>query len=314
MTDNVANELDALEAKAKKYFKQQEFFAAIEHFQAILEQDEKRVSAHLGLAAAAFSLEDYEVAAKHYDRVTKLAPMNGAACINLGAVYNRMGKYQEASTALRKGMQRDRNSAEGYFNMAFANRMLKQLSLAISSYREAIRINPEFIDAYLNLGDVYLEMKNFSQAKVQFNKVLELDPENKHAQRGMAKTQDAQSTSRNSISPFGRLVTENQLAENQKGRSVRELSDSERLEDRQAAYDLASDIKSLSEDFLKIAKESLGANLIDLNRTVMQSEEAPTELYSSVQRFKSALGQFNDFKEVLEQKSNALRQHDAKYR
>jgi len=310
MTDDVSNDLDALESKAKKYYKQKEYFAAIETFQEIINTEENRVSAHLGLAAAAFCLDDYELAAQHYDRVTKLAPMNGAALINLGAVYNRLERFQEAATVLRKGMQRERSSATGYFNMAYANRKLNQLSLAISSYREAIRIEPEFVDAYLNLGDVYLDMKNFSQAMVQFKKVLELDPDNQHAMRSIARTDEASSQSKNSISPFGRLVTENQLAANKKLSEVRELTEEERIADRQAVFDLGNDLHRLASDFLKISKENMGIKLTTLTRAVLQAQEGSNELFTSTQQFNRAYDQFQEFKTILHAKSDLLRKHD----
>ncbi|MBN2172745.1 MAG: tetratricopeptide repeat protein [Bacteroidales bacterium] len=62
-------------------------------------------------------------------------------------------------------------------NLAIIKQMLNDADGAISDYRLAIEINPEFSDAWYNLGVIYYEkLKDFELAIQYFDRVIEIDP------------------------------------------------------------------------------------------------------------------------------------------
>ncbi|MAT14772.1 MAG: hypothetical protein CMJ46_05815 [Planctomyces sp.] len=304
-------QIDTLEQQAKRLFRHRKYEEAIAVYQQVLEQDESRSVAHIGLAAAAFSLKDYDLAAKHFERATQLNPANGKLLINLGAVYNKQGKYLEAAAMLRKGLLRERKSVEGHFNIGFANRHLKQYALAVSSYREAINLDPEFVDAYVNLGEVYIQMGNYQQAQVQINKALEIKPEYSRALLALEEARAAADKAKNAFSPFGRLVTDDQLAENQAESSTRDLDVTERIEDRQTVFDLSRDLESIATDFIRLMQGGFEEKVSNLHRAVLQENEAPTGLFSAHRQFKDKLKQFREMHAILRAKTDQLREHES---
>src|SRR3954464_15835066 len=69
---------------------------------------------HYGLATVYFQLRELTSAAHHFREVTRLDPLRAGAFINLGAVLNLLNQYDEAITALRRGIQIDGQRTEGY--------------------------------------------------------------------------------------------------------------------------------------------------------------------------------------------------------
>lgn len=54
------------------------------------------------------------------------------------------------------------------------------------SFRNAIRFNPKYVDAYANLGDVFMDQDKAAEAVPNYRRALELDPRDLHARQGLA--------------------------------------------------------------------------------------------------------------------------------
>ena len=130
-------------------------------------------------------------AAYHFKEVTRLDPLRAGAYINLGAVYNRLEQYDDAVTALRRGIQLDLNRAEGYYNLGLVYRRKGQADLAIQAYREAVRVNPRMADAHYNIANIYYEKDQYALAIAHYKQSLEIRPHWEKAQRGLAAAQEA---------------------------------------------------------------------------------------------------------------------------
>ncbi len=63
---------------------------------------------------------------------------------------------------------------------------------AIDSYRQAIKLNAGFVDAYYWLGRVYFETGNYNQAIQNYRRVLELEPDNTKADYWLKEAQRQQ--------------------------------------------------------------------------------------------------------------------------
>ena len=107
---------------------------------------------------------DYKNAEDAFRRLTQVDPMYAAGWVNLGAVQNLLEDHQGATKSLRKAIQRDKKSASAYYNLGISQKALKMNSMAVSAYREAIKLQPSMMESYTNLGNLYIEMKNLTQA------------------------------------------------------------------------------------------------------------------------------------------------------
>jgi Tfp pilus assembly protein PilF len=129
---------------------------------------------HYGLATVYFQQRELTSAAHHFREVTRLDPLRAGAFINLGAVLNVLQQYDEAITALRRGIQLDNGRHEGYYNLGLVYKRKGQTDLAVSAYREAIRLNPKMADAHLNLANLYIEREQPKQAITHYEAAAQL--------------------------------------------------------------------------------------------------------------------------------------------
>jgi tetratricopeptide (TPR) repeat protein len=186
--------------------------------------------------------------------------------------------------------------------------------MAVPAYREAIRLDPQMADAYLNLGNVYLEMNNLVQAAAQFKKALEIDPAMERAQRGLEKTQTRREEAKKSSGPFGRLVDPAKVAP-AAGPLGRELSDSERILDRKTLFTLLSQVQTDLQEVLDCLRGSINPAMHTLNRLLTHQTSMHGETLSkteALEQFQQAHEAFaprlQQFRRVLQQ----LREHEAK--
>jgi tetratricopeptide (TPR) repeat protein len=258
---------------AQRHVRHKEFAEAVAQFQQVLAQDAKHLGALEGLAAAEFLAGNLQAAASHFTRLSQLDFRNGKSLINLGAVYNRMGEHRKAADALRRGLQREKKSAQGYYNLAIAQRQLGQKTLAINAYREAVRLDPQMAEAHQNLANLYLEMGSVKQAIEHYRLALEIDPEFDRARRGLAAAEQAQEETKRSASPFGRLVDTERTGAKGATTIVRQLSESERFQDRKQLHELSVKTRATAKAFLNFCRDELEPSLLALSRAIAQGTE-----------------------------------------
>src|SRR5262245_55650408 len=129
-------------------------------------------------------------AAHHFKEVTRHDPLRAGAFINLGALYNHLGREDDAVAALRRGIQLDPNRAEGYYNLGLVYRRIGKLDLAVEAYREAVRLQPNLADAHLNLANAFLTADKFDQAAEPYRAALKTRPNWPEAKQGLALAEE----------------------------------------------------------------------------------------------------------------------------
>lgn len=100
-------------------------------------------------------------------------------------LYLFQGNYyyliNEISTAIdnyNRALRKNKNNFYIYYNLSLCYEKLKQLDRAIDYASESIKINPYYLSALIQLGDLYSEKKEFIKAGQYYQMALELDPDN----------------------------------------------------------------------------------------------------------------------------------------
>ncbi|MDC0834821.1 hypothetical protein CKA32_005316 [Geitlerinema sp. FC II] len=90
--------------------------------------------------------------------------------------------YAEAEQTFSELIDRESDLPEAYFNRARSREALGQFESAIEDYSDAIRLRSEYVEAYINRGNVYLaaaaQLGDLETALADFDRALELDPDN----------------------------------------------------------------------------------------------------------------------------------------
>ena len=282
---------------------------AVRFFEAGLGLEPDQIKLLDGLGTAQYMLKNYPKAVEAFQRITELDPQNGKAFTNLGAVYNRLGEYELAVSALRKGVQREKTSV-GFYNLGIAQKNIGQIAMAVSAYQQAVRIDPLNADAYLNLANCLIEMKNLRKAIESYQKALELRPNFEAAKQGLAKAKANQEVSREEIDPFGRLVSDSAHSGVVESFGLQEMTELQRLEDRKKLYELCHSIEEKSQDLLGFLREQLTPSLNGLVRGTAAVGQSTRELQVAHEDYRTVLTEFTTLRNRMKKQLLALRAHE----
>ena len=93
---------------------------------------------------------------------------------NRGIEYDRVGDYKKASEQYTKAIKIDPDFFQAYKNRGVVYLNLGQFELAIKDYDEFIKLVPEDAGAYWNRGVAYKGLGNDIKAEQNFKKSIEL--------------------------------------------------------------------------------------------------------------------------------------------
>lgn len=267
---------------------------------------------HYGLATVCFLLNDLTGAAHHFKEVTRYDPLRAGAYINLGAVYNRLERFDEAIPVLRRGIQLDMNRAEGYYNLALVYKRKGQPDLAIQAYREATRINPRMADAHYNIANLYLDKGQFEQAIEYYRHALEIRPEWEKALRGLEQAeasqveleaqqdQDKADMPGEAPTPFPTSLPANFDPE----QTVDPTIHGEIL---RAMHRNSIDSETHGRDYLKTLLDEMEPAIKELSSCLLYSDSSLLEIGRCLEKFDAALGHVKRIQESIRTSMDKVR-------
>jgi len=140
---------------------------------------------NIGLAYAKRGWQ--ELALKEFEKAIKLDDGFVSAHYNLGNIYFMQDRLTNAQKELERAIGRDKDFALAYnsLGMVYLNQGL--WDNAEEMFAQSIKVNPLLIVGYNNLGHINWLKKNYIQAKLYYQKALEIDCENKNAEYGIAE-------------------------------------------------------------------------------------------------------------------------------
>lgn len=135
---------------------------------------------------------EFEMAQEHLERALALQPGRLVALkahTNLGVVFARQGKLNDAEAHFLQAIKADPESAKVYNSLGMIAAQKKKLPEAEFYFDKAVHIEPEFAMAHYNLGNVFALQGHLLAAAQQFEKVLQLQPNYPNARERLASMQ-----------------------------------------------------------------------------------------------------------------------------
>jgi tetratricopeptide (TPR) repeat protein len=182
--------------------------------------------------------------------------------------------------------------------------------MAVSAYKEAVRVAPKMASAHQNLANVYVDMGNFQQAIMHYKKALEIDPTFERAQRGLEHAQTLSVDAKKSVSPFGRLVDASAVGPKTAPKVERQISDLERAQDRMIIFNLLNDVGDSANVLLKSLREEFEPALATLSRSLSQSSEGVAGLPRDYRQFLTTFKEAHEARRTLKRLVIELRAHE----
>ncbi|MES2591410.1 MAG: tetratricopeptide repeat protein [Bacteroidota bacterium] len=111
----------------------------------------------------------------------QIMPNNNEAMEYLKASQNRKGKIEMAAEEVKKAP-----TAQKYFDLGLMYYSAGKYEQCVEAYLEAVKLKPNYDDAYNNMGSAYTLMKQFDKGIAACQKAIEINPDFQLAKNNLA--------------------------------------------------------------------------------------------------------------------------------
>ncbi|MBP7808064.1 MAG: tetratricopeptide repeat protein [Bacteroidia bacterium] len=147
---------------------------AISSLQTAIEQDPKFFDAFLD-AGILYASRRNPLAFEYYDNALRLRPNNENVLFARARLLQDLNKTNEAIAAYKEILTLNKSNDGALYNLgAISFGKLKKTSEAIDYFSKAIAVNPEYVEAYFARGVCFEELKDFNNAKADYNMCLQI--------------------------------------------------------------------------------------------------------------------------------------------
>jgi tetratricopeptide (TPR) repeat protein len=114
---------------------------------------------------------------EHLDKVLQADPANTEIRALLAQEAIKGGMLDKASEILKGLDDATIKDPDVFFNIAVLFLNKQKTDEAIPFFTKAVTLDPTYVDGYMQRGLAYLQLQRYAEAKADFRKVLELDPQ-----------------------------------------------------------------------------------------------------------------------------------------
>jgi Flp pilus assembly protein TadD len=142
----------------------------------------------IGKQLTAYKKRSYELAKKvppgipppstRPPSVKKERPLNARDYFLRGCSYHELEMYSEAVKSYQKAISLNPDFTEAFVNLGVAYYQLGKYSKAIDAYKKALLLSPHSPSLYNKLGSIYILHGSYTKALDSFRKASEIEPQN----------------------------------------------------------------------------------------------------------------------------------------
>lgn len=161
------------------------------------------------------------------------------ALFDLGLAFNALNQHQKALDSFDLAIKLQPDFFEAYGNRGAMLVALGRHNEAIDSYRKAIAIRPDFADAHCNLGSALTHLQRYEEALASLDRALALRPDYPDALYNRGNALKPLQRYEEALASYDRAITlrpNHADAHNNRGQVLREL---EQYDEALASYDRA---------------------------------------------------------------------------
>ena len=167
----------------------------------------------------------------------------GSQILQQALTSHKEGRHEEAIKLYRSVLKVQPDNVIIYYNLGVTLREFGKIDEAEASYKRAIELKSDFILAHYNLGNTLKAQGKFEEAKVSFKKAIELKPDYIEAHHNLGSTFERLNKLNEAEASYKKVIKlKPDLAEahNNLGMTINKLG---RLDDAEACYKKAIELK-----------------------------------------------------------------------
>jgi len=180
---------EARRTLATAYWADGQHERSVEQYRAALRlqpHDERVRMALVGVLASSRRFAEAEQALKES---IEAIPDSGQAHYNLGRLYDTLGRREEALKKFEDAVGFEPVAGLDELHRRIARMYYQQVNLdvAIEALHKALEVNPNSLQAHMDLGSIHLQRNRYGEALAEFLAVLLIDPRNQEAYASIAQ-------------------------------------------------------------------------------------------------------------------------------
>ncbi len=162
---------------AKLYLDSCDYLISAEYFMKYLEIDNVNLNAKLGLAICFINLNKIDQALRIYEEIEQQQQNIPDVLIGRAEILVRQKKYQDAIFLLNQLLSKNNNFFPALKLLGDIHCQINQLLLAVNFYEEALRLKPDYPEAWSNKGLTLHDLKRYDDALLAYEEALRLKPD-----------------------------------------------------------------------------------------------------------------------------------------
>jgi tetratricopeptide (TPR) repeat protein len=154
-----------------------------------LEPQTKRADIHAGLGALWVKQRHWQRAIAAYQQALQWDAHHAEAHRSLAGIYAQLGQRDEEIAYRYRAVILNPNWATPSNQLTLGNALIQMAKTeqAIDCYQRAIKLCPDFYEAYYNLAVAEISQQNWQAAKVAFQQALQFNPDHAESHYGLGK-------------------------------------------------------------------------------------------------------------------------------
>jgi tetratricopeptide (TPR) repeat protein len=180
------NNLDLYHDRAKLFFEQKKLREALADITRVIGRDSSNTKWLLTAADIHFTMGNTQRAEQMFKRAVEIEPTNTECLLRLAQLDHFFKRYESEMKLLDQTLKTDVHNAQAYFMKGMVFKEKGDTTHAISSMQTAVEQDPEYYNAYIQLGVLMAAKKNPLAAQYYVN-ALKVNPSSQEALYNLGK-------------------------------------------------------------------------------------------------------------------------------
>jgi len=180
------NNPDLYFERAKAYFNHKDVATAINDMKIVLNIDSTKADYYIFLSDLHFTQNQTRETRDMLRKAIKLDTGNASALMKYSQLFYLLRKYDTAIFYINRSLHFDRANSVAHFQKGMILKEAGDTAKAIQGFQSAVEFNPQYFDAYMQLGVLYSVIKN-PLAIEYFNTAIKFSPKSVEALYGKGK-------------------------------------------------------------------------------------------------------------------------------
>ena len=169
-----SNNLEIQKKNLLTFFKENRFQEVIVEGVRLLEERQNDAQLIYILGLSSINLQNF-IDAENFFKKLILLQKTAENFYTLGNIQKKQNKFEEAIGSFEEAIKVNPNFSEAYNNLGSAQKSLNKFKEAILSYEKSIGLKANNVEACYNIASLYYFLKNYNKASKYFKNIINLE-------------------------------------------------------------------------------------------------------------------------------------------